>query len=40
VGSKIKTIPEPNKTIDVVRECNVVVVGATVSAARNGEMPF
>jgi hypothetical protein len=23
----IKTIPEPNKTVDVVRECDVVVVG-------------
>jgi hypothetical protein len=39
----IRTIPEPNKTIDVVRECDVVVIGggpggigAAVSAARNG----
>ncbi len=39
----IKTIPEPNKTVNVIRECDVVVVGggpggigAAVSAGRNG----
>jgi hypothetical protein len=39
----MKTIPEPNKHVNVVRECDVLVVGggpggigAAVSAARNG----
>ena len=39
----IRTIPEPNKTVNVVRECDVVVVGggpggigAAISAGRNG----
>ena len=36
--NKIRTIPEPNKTIDLVRECDVVAVGGGVAvpAARNG----
>jgi hypothetical protein len=43
VADIIRKIAEPNKTIDVVRECDVVIVGggpggigAAVSAARNG----
>jgi hypothetical protein len=39
----LRTIPEPNKTVNVVRECDVLVVGggpggigAAVSARRNG----
>jgi hypothetical protein len=39
----IRKIPEPNKTVDVVRECDVVVVGggpggigAAIAAGRNG----
>jgi flavin-dependent dehydrogenase len=39
----IRTLPEPNQTVDVVRECDVLVVGggpggigAAVAAARNG----
>jgi ribulose 1,5-bisphosphate synthetase/thiazole synthase len=27
IGRDIRTIPEPNKTVNVVRECDVVVVG-------------
>jgi hypothetical protein len=43
MANLIRTIPEPNKTINVVRECDVAVVGggpggigAAVAAARNG----
>jgi hypothetical protein len=43
LAKAIKTIPEPNRTVDVIRECDVIVVGggpggigAAISAARNG----
>ena len=43
MAQTIRTIPEPNKTVNVVRECDVVVVGggpggigAAAAAARNG----
>ena len=43
MASVIRTIPEPNKRVDVIRECDVVVVGGgpggigdAVAAARNG----
>jgi hypothetical protein len=29
VANIIRTIPEPNKTVDVVRECNVLVLGGS-----------
>ncbi|MEJ2247320.1 MAG: FAD-dependent oxidoreductase [Acidobacteriota bacterium] len=43
MGKVIKIIPEPNRAVDVVRECDVIVVdggpggiGAAISATRNG----
>ncbi len=43
MANKIRTISEPNKALDVVGECDIVVVGggpggigAAVAAARNG----
>jgi hypothetical protein len=27
VANLIRMIPEPNKTVDVIRECDVVVIG-------------
>jgi hypothetical protein len=29
VANIIRTIPGPNKTVDVVRECNVLVLGGS-----------
>jgi NADPH-dependent 2,4-dienoyl-CoA reductase/sulfur reductase-like enzyme len=43
LANTLRTIAEPNRTVDVIRECDVVIVGggpggigAAVSAARNG----